>query len=150
VVLRRTVHAQLARDSWYHRGVSRTRRRALLAAFAWLVGVEVLPDIHLALHDELAPHVHDGDRVVYLDADHDDGGDDHEDSVGTHVEGALQHGAHSLAHHAVAVRPTLPSLVVPLPVDRRPTRVAIAIARDLTSIAATLPRARGPPALASA
>lgn len=45
----------------------RSRRRRALAAIAcllWLLGVEVLPNLHLATHDESAPHTHTASGLI--------------------------------------------------------------------------------------
>lgn len=42
-----------------------TRRHlAIVACLLWLAGVELLPAIHQARHDELAPHRHDNGGMV--------------------------------------------------------------------------------------
>ncbi len=37
------------------------RRLAAIASLVWLVGFEVLPNLHLAWHDRMGAHHHDGD-----------------------------------------------------------------------------------------
>ncbi|HTR49130.1 MAG TPA: hypothetical protein VMJ10_00405 [Kofleriaceae bacterium] len=142
------------------RGATRQQRRrarlALVAACLWLFGFELVPDLHLALHDYLAPHTHDGDGISFVHRHAD--GTVHRISPAKHRragDGAdiaieLEHGAHSLAHHAAAVRPTLPSLVVPVPVDRRPVLVKAVAVDELVSIPSVRAVARGPPSHAFA
>jgi len=136
----------------------RARRIYALAAIAlWLASVEVAPNLHLALHDELAPHIHVGDGIVFLVPEHRhaDGtihrGEPHHHRRGPNdaTQLQLQHGANSLAHHASAVQPTGLCHVAPLPVDRRP--IAIAAIAPSSPAAAPLLRAsaRGPPAIES-
>jgi hypothetical protein len=51
-------------------GVSRhlrgRRAYALFACVLWLVGVEVLPNLHLAFHDASAPHEHTATATVVI------------------------------------------------------------------------------------
>lgn len=125
------------------------RRRALLAlvgAILWMAGVELVPNLHLALHDSLAAHVHEGDTTVFAH------GHAHRvtqkcDRRAAEQELALrlQHGAHSLAHHGVAIKSTPPPLLAPLPIDRRAQVFAeIAIIEPASRTAPTA-QARGPP-----
>lgn len=132
----------------------RSRRSLVLAAAVlWLVGVELGPNLHLALHDHLAPHTHLGESIAFA----------HRHADGTIHRAArpnrrrtpsdlavqLEHGAHALAHHATGVVPTAPTLVVALPVDRRPTLVVAAASAPLASLPSARATARGPPAPAS-
>jgi len=140
-------------------------RLALAAVALWLTGVEVLPALHEALHDQLAPHVHTAGALVTVSF---------EDTTHRHPDGTIHfaaprarrrhpvHGGHDhqprtrdvaghaagLAHHAAAIAPAAPPILHPLPVDRRPVVVAL---RPCSAIAARpLPpaTARGPPSLA--
>jgi hypothetical protein len=43
------------------RARARQRRLAVVACLLWLLGHQVLPDLHLATHAWLAPHQHEGD-----------------------------------------------------------------------------------------
>jgi hypothetical protein len=43
------------------RARARQRRLAVAACLLWLLGHQVLPDLHLATHAWLAPHQHEGD-----------------------------------------------------------------------------------------
>jgi hypothetical protein len=136
---------------------------ALAACALWLAGVEALPALHEALHAQLAPHHHAGDAIVTVSLDdtthrHPDGtihfvtprsrsghtpsrdGQSHASDLAGHAAG--------LAHHAAALAPVPPPVTQPLPIDRRPRRVALAIAVALTSHGPPPATARGPPNLA--
>lgn len=131
-----------------------------MACALWLAGVEVLPAIHEALHDRLAPHTHVGGSIVTVSFG---------EPTHLHADGSIHyaaapsgmrtrtsrdgrpraadasHRADGLAHHAAAIAPVPPPVTRPLPIDRRPSFVIIArtlepVARD--PLAAT---ARGPP-----
>ena len=160
------------------------RRVALSLAILWIVGFEVLPWAHIALHAHLAPHHHDANGADIIDdhdalvdehgpAHHDDDDDDLDAEVDehgvpvhlaasnaaedrdaardgeAHLRAALNHGAHSLAHHGIAVPVPAPVVTTPLPVDRRP--FTLAIAEQPAWISAAIPEssARGPPAVPS-
>jgi len=175
------------------------RRVALSLAILWIVGFELVPWLHIALHGHLAPHHHDANGADILDdhdavvdehapahhdvvdhdndldaevdehapAHHDDDLDSEVDEHGVpvhlaaskaaadrdsahdgeaHLLAALAHGAHSLAHHGIAVPVPAPAVTSPLPVDRRP--ITLAIAASLVWLSAAVPEAsaRGPPA----
>jgi len=160
------------------------RRVALLLAILWIVGFELVPWLHIALHDHLAPHHHDANGADIAD-DHDAQVDEHapahhddvthddddldaevdEHGVPVHLaaskaaEGhgavpdaearlsaALAHGAHSLAHHGIAVPVPTPAITSPLPVDRRPITLAEIDQPAWLSAAIPEASARGPPA----
>ncbi|MEO8552370.1 MAG: hypothetical protein ABI678_20475, partial [Kofleriaceae bacterium] len=57
----------------------------------------------------------------------------------------LEHGAHSLAHHAAALQPAPIPVLAPLPVDRRP--LVLAEVSIVEPHSRSIPRAmaRGPP-----
>lgn len=141
-------------------GGRRTARMlALVAAVLWLAGVELVPNLHLALHDSLAAHVHDGDTTVFAPHHHADGSEHRvvmRAGHRVHARSAhdlaleLEHGAHSLAHHAAALQPAPAPLLVPMPIDRRP-RLAPEIA-IIEPSSRVVPRAmaRGPPAAVAA
>jgi len=143
-----------------HRREERRARIALALCLVWIVGFELGPWLHVALHDHLAPHHHTAFGEVVDDHDRDAEVDEHGASVhdhdraaaphtitdaDAHLLAALAHGAHSLEHHGVAVPPPAPPVLHPLPIDRRPTFVAavVAIAPLATPVARAL--ARGPP-----
>lgn len=147
----------------------RQRRRARLAVLAcllWVAGVELLPAIHEAMHDALAPHVHDAGGMMVIVSF---GEPTHRHADGTvhsadlalpapvvpHHDGRRRLGdrapAHEagLAHHAVALIASAPPPTRPLPIDLQVTQVVPASPCLLVS--ATIPEAaaRGPPANAS-
>jgi hypothetical protein len=147
---------------------------ALVACVLWLAGFEVLPWLHVAFHDELAPHIHAADgtiiRVSFTDAGgathrHADGSvhrdrDDrpigappargrHRPDRPTGPSYALDHGAGSLAHHGVAVVPAAAPLHTPLPVHVRPVVVALASTSAPIEPSVPVASARGPPAALS-
>lgn len=143
---------------------------ALVACLLWLAGVEAGPALHLAMHDRLGPHRHEGAAIVLLDAPTladdpqfrallaqlDTGAGDAEspppphrravDDAHARLAAQLAHGHGALAHHDQATRAPAIPLHAPLPIDRTPTRVAYAV--TVTPISATVPEAaaRGPPA----
>jgi hypothetical protein len=135
----------------------RARRLALAACVLWLVGIELLPNLHVALHDHLAAHRHDAGGMVvtvtYGEVAH-----VHADGTihrpgrtrPTHDKSALGQLAHGdgIAHHSVAMAPVAPPITEPLPVDRHTSFLAIAIADHLSSIDPLAATARGPPPLA--
>lgn len=143
----------------------RRRRVALSLAILWIVGFELMPWAHIALHDHLAPHHHDENGADVLDEKHDDdrdaavdehgvpvaldARDDDDDAPLTdgekHLLGVLAHGAHSFAHHGVAVPVPARVMTTPLPVDRRPMRIEIATAPAWVSAAMPEASVRGPP-----
>ncbi len=123
------------------------KRRVLLAfvgAALWFGGVEVVPNLHLALHDSLAAHVHEGDRMVF------EGTHEHRvvrtrDARRHDLALRLEHGAHSLAHHGLAMQPASPPVLAPLPVDLRPTLLPQVAIIEPRSRALVIAVARGPP-----
>ena len=133
-----------------------TRRRlALAAALLWLLGIELLPNLHVALHDDLAPHTHVAGGIVFTVTYgepihvHPDGTIHRparptrdRDAIGTH------HGDGSLAHHAAAIAPLPPPITKSLPIDRHAMIVAIATGVDLVSLDPLAASARGPPLVA--
>lgn len=154
--------------------MTRTRhrhpRRALgaLAVLLWLLGVEVLPGLHLAHHDA-DDHTHEpGGAIVRVSFDegthrHDDGSvhshaaDDepahrsaHRPSRGGPEQSSIDqapshHAATGIAHHAAALHRPPPPLVAPLHAPL-PTRWrTLAPVTSLSTIALARPTARGPP-----
>jgi hypothetical protein len=127
------------------------RRRvviALVGAVLWLGGVEVMPNLHLALHDSLAAHVHEGDTTIF------EGGHEHRIMRGRNARQhdlalRVEHGAHSLAHRGVAMQPAPPPVLAPLPVDLRPTTVPQIAIIEPHSRSLVVAVARGPPSLAA-
>ncbi|HEY1816770.1 MAG TPA: hypothetical protein VGG74_30695 [Kofleriaceae bacterium] len=137
------------------------RRIALALCVLWIVGFEVMPWMHVAMHDRIAPHYHDANGTTIYIAESDPipaGGhvhthvyprlpghhDKHDDRFARLV-GALHHGKDTLAHHGIAVPAPPPVWTQPLPVDRRPITLAAEVVlapRSLDPLAAV---ARGPP-----
>jgi hypothetical protein len=95
------------------------RRIALALCVLWIVGFEVMPWMHVAMHDRIAPHYHDANGTTIYLAESDPipaGGhvhthvyprppghhDKHDDGLARLV-GALNHGKDTLAHHGIAV-----------------------------------------------
>jgi hypothetical protein len=147
-------------------------RRALVGLFAalWVLGFELGPGLHMALHDRLARHQHG--HVHHDDSghghghgrghahghghghghghDHDRGeGDDHDRGEGERGSGGgqddPQHGEGSLAHRGVAALdppppPDLPA-VLPSAIAPRPLE-PITAARSARPLVV---RGRGPP-----
>ena len=122
----------------------------LLACILWLFGIEALPAIHLAHHDD--HHTHDASGSI-VELDHGDHHHEiatskpvHEDLAQLAIDHPVEtgHQAGGVAHHAVAllqaVSPTLPP-VTQLEARLTPARIAFSI----VSIG-TQPSARGPPA----
>jgi hypothetical protein len=132
---------------------------ALVAALLWVTGVELVPNLHLALHASLAAHTHEGDTTVFTPHHHADGSEHRvvmRAGHRVHARSAhdlaleLEHGAHALAHHAMALQPAPAPILVPLPIDRRPTLTPeIAIIEPSSRV---VPRAmaRGPPSAPAA
>ena len=130
---------------------------AIAACVLWLVGFEAMPWLHVAYHDELAPHVHTADgQIVLVTGEapahrHADGTIHRDAPVSSHRHRGstpgygLDHGSNSLAHHGVAAIPAPPLLHKPLPIDLRPTTVAIAPTGIPTQAQALAATARGPP-----
>ncbi len=152
-------------------GIHRGRRRAYLAFLAclmWVFGIEALPSLHVAMHAHIGAHRHEGGLVIPietsdpadLDAQVDEHGapltgeqappapaPDHRAARDAHARfaRALDHGHGSAAHRDLALHPPAPAMHEPLPIDRRPT--SLAIAAIATPISAPSPHAaaRGPP-----
>ncbi len=134
---------------------------AILACMLWLVGFELMPWMHVALHDQLGAHHHDASGAIIRDDvalgahHHHHGGELEVDAPPTgaahtdahaRIANALGHGQHSLAHHGVALNAPAPIITRPLPVDRHVTIVvAIASPDPITPLCAR-PKARDPPA----
>ncbi len=143
----------------------RRRRIALALCVLWLVGFELMPWMHVATHDRIAPHYHDANgATIYVVSESAIPAGAH---VHTHVypqlpakrekpdfsvsrlAGALAHGDHTLAHHGIAVPAPPPVWLTPLPVDRRPFTYARAVALEPISRDPLAAVARGPPASSS-
>jgi hypothetical protein len=142
-----------SRDMW-RRQIRRKRARLALAAIAlWLAGLEVLPNLHVALHDQLGAHTHVGDATVFVASHRHADGSIHalrrprtRAAREAHLAAALAHGQHSLAHRTAGVAPSAPPIIAPIPVDR-PTLLVAAIAESApSSRRVSRASARGPPA----
>ena len=87
------------------------RVTAIWLCLAWLLGFELGPDLHQAMHPRLAAHHHDGDRV--------DG-----PVIAVHVDGEVHHHGGVAHQHALSGGPVArPSPVGSSP-DGSPTRDA--------------------------
>jgi hypothetical protein len=145
------------------RARSARARLALAACVLWLAGVEVMPALHEALHDQLAPHRHDNGSIVTVSfADtthrHPDGsihfvapktrpaGKAPRDNR-SHATNGADH-ADGLAHHAAALAPAPPPVTQPLPIDRRPSSLVVARSIELVTRDPLAAAARGPPTAA--
>ena len=148
------------RRTWHAR---RRRALALAACVLWLLGVEVLPALHVAHHDD--DHAHVAGSIIRVVEN-----DTHQHGGVSHSHGAAElefvelsrpklptgelafsdpdagHEAAGLAHHATALlQPPLP-VVEPLPVDPNAWWI-VDEAHARSDIAlAHRPVARGPPA----
>jgi hypothetical protein len=139
------------------RPLTQRARRAALLCVLWIVGIELMPGLHEQLHGMLAPHRHDAGSIVTVSFEetthrHPDGTihyvAPHSKRIprdGNTRAGVPPHASDGLAHHMAALSPAAPPRLAPLPIDRRPTWVAIAIAADLFSIDPLAATARGPP-----
>jgi len=136
---------------------------ALTACALWLAGVEVMPALHEAMHRWLAPHRHDSGSIVTVSF---------EDTTHRHPDGSIHfvtpksraarkampddrsHAtsgpghADGLAHHAAALAPSPPPITQPLPIDRRPSSLAVVRSVELVSRDPLAATARGPPTAA--
>ena len=139
----------------------RRRSIALALCVLWVAGFELLPWLHVATHDRIAPHYHDSTgATIYVASESALPPGAH---VHTHVypqlpakrskpdysnarlAGALAHGDHALAHHGIAVPVPPPVWLAPLPIDRKPITLAREIALELRSRDPLAAVARGPP-----
>lgn len=136
--------------------MSRSHRRtiAIVACVLWLLGVEVLPALHLATHE--GDHSHERDGSIVRAGEH-----RHGDTVHSHAkpreperrrpqlaldDAPSAHVAAGIAHHALALHQPASPLLAPLAVDR-PTIPTIHAPRVAPrGIAIARPHARGPPA----
>lgn len=126
----------------------------------WLLAVEVLPNLHLAFHDDDHTHATGGMvvRVSFEAPHHHDDGVEHDHEH--HAEQRPDHGprelaidegddpaheAAGLAHRDVALQRPAPPLVVPTHIDRLVWHLASPVLARPDSIAPARPNARGPP-----
>jgi hypothetical protein len=149
---------------------ARRRRLAALACLLWILGIEVLPNAHLAMHGRLGAHRHDagesrrGDGGIVVRVHRDSTSHVHDGVVHAHGDAAAAspapdvraigapdgtpppgHGDHSLAHRRAALAAPPPVIDAPLPVDHRPQPATYTVA--LLTAAAPPPdaAARSPP-----
>jgi hypothetical protein len=143
----------------------RRRQIAIVAAFLWLLGIEVLPNVHLGTHDGHHTHAVDGTiivaRVDHADADaelerlhqlaHQQAGTKclhrskpQRDQLAYHAP-TSGHAANGIAHRATALLDPPPPLTTPATTPE-PDAWLHAEPHARPSIAhATRPNARGPP-----
>lgn len=145
------------------RGLTRRRRAlAALALLLWLLGVEVLPNVHLASHGDGTAHDHTpAGMIVTVSFDtaphaHDDG------VVHTHAEPTAEdarayppmtsldvprhgHTAAGLAHRLLALHEAPPPVLAPIAVDRVATDIVHETRGRATLDVALTSSARGPP-----
>jgi hypothetical protein len=118
---------------------------ALVACIAWLVGVEGLPALHLAHHDDHHTHDASGTVIDHGDHAHADVADHDRDGSQLAIDHPVTpgHDAAGLAHHAVALHASVPPVIAP--VTRAQTRCDFALAPRQHRAASATPAARGPP-----
>jgi hypothetical protein len=155
------------RGSYRQRTTRRRSTLAVIAALLWVAGLELLPNLHLAIHDELAPHHHGAApatggglvvTVTYGGHRHEDGSwhADEDDRAGDPLaargdhdaagrDGDPGHGAGSLAHRTLALHTPPPVVTAPLPVTRAISWIEPASDDAPRSPAAPTAVARGPP-----
>jgi hypothetical protein len=126
------------------RGSRQRRTLAIFAAFLWLLGIEALPDLHLATHHH--DHTHAADGSIVAD-DHDEA--EHEDEHGPsqlafdHLP--HHHAASGIAHHATALHQPPPPLLAPIAAPTATTFLHAAPTTRTSIASASRPVARGPP-----
>lgn len=128
------------------------RRLALACCVLWFVGLELLPNLHLAFHDRVGDHVHTADGIVFtvtygeVAHVHADGTVHRPGKARPNRDGVHKvHDDGGLAHHAAWLVPAAPPIDRPLPIVRRPLYATVqheVLLRSLDPLAAT---ARGPP-----
>lgn len=153
----------------------RTRARIAIALCAlWVASFEVLPWLHVALHDHAGAHTHDAAgtivRVSFTSSHgHPDDDDvdaqvdeaaahergyhvvaDHAkprapDDDNTRIAAALAHGRHSLAHHGIALPLPAPAIESPLPIDRMALALEVVAVLAPRSLDPLAAACRGPP-----
>jgi hypothetical protein len=116
--------------------VGARKAAALVAAAAWLLGVEIAPAVHVARHGDLAPHTHRHGAARHAHAARPELEETEPDA---------DHGEGSLEHHGVAV--LAPAAVVPPIPSAHAVRISIAQLEPSSPALASRerPTARGPP-----
>src|SRR5215467_2503359 len=134
------------RGSMSARG-TRRRRIALATAVAWVLAFEVMPWLHVALHDQIGHHHHDASGAIVADDQVDEPDDHHHErkpiDAAAHLARSLDHGRHSAAHHDLASLPAPIVITSPLPIDRRPLTVAEIVSIEPISFSPGRAVARG-------
>jgi len=146
----------------------RRRAFAIVTCLLWLVGIEILPNLHLATHDDTT-HTHGPTGMIVTVSfgapahAHDDGSIHSHDAADHAADLTRQadrerhrdqlaldnpvstHAAGGLAHHALALHSPPPPLLAPLPVVRLvSSQIALPAGRVGIAFVATAD-ARGPP-----
>jgi len=140
--------------------IRQRRTFAVTACLLWLLGVEVLPNLHLASHDDHHTHAADGtivhvsfgehshahaDGTVHADHDH-DRTQRHETNDQLAIDAPSGHAAAGIAHHAIALHDPPPPVLAPIAIDRLTWQIEHAPTDHLVATTALRPSARGPPA----
>lgn len=138
------------------------RQIAILAAFLWLLGVEVLPGLHLGTHDRHHTHAVDGTIVTHAEDDaeaelerlhqlaHRQAGTKclHRKPPANRLAyhaAAGGHAAAGIAHHATALHAPPPPITQPITSPCAETWLHAAPNARLSIAHAARPSARGPP-----
>lgn len=121
-----------------------TRRRsfAISAVLLWLLGVEVLPSIHLATHTHDHTHAADG-TMIFEHHELDDDHDGPSQLAFDHVPHG--HAAAGIAHHATALHQPPPPILTPVTAPIAETWTHAAPTARVSIAHASRPTARGPP-----
>jgi hypothetical protein len=155
---------------FHHRRDVRRRRLASVALLLWLLGLEILPNVHLSQHAGSALHVHDASGIVVrvMLGDPESMPHRHRDGqvhastmsatavstslpstqrVKKHSDVGLEHGAGSLAHRQLVIACAPPALPVVVRCQLRDVELAVEVRPSLLSMDALAPKSRGPPTL---
>jgi hypothetical protein len=138
------------------------RQIAIVAALLWLLGVEVLPGVHLGTHDQHHTHAVDGTIIVHADAAeaelerlhqraHRQAGTKclhrskpRRDQLAFHAPTG-GHAANGIAHHATALLDPPPPITTPATTPEADTWQHAEPNARISIAHATRPSARGPP-----
>ena len=132
---------------------SRHRRRAIAicGVLLWLLGIEVLPNLHLAFHADDHTHEPDGTIVAHGHPHHGEDADHHHArSDGDEPQLAFDHvpsghAAAGIAHRATALRQPPPPVVAPVATPHAELWLHAQPRARIASAAHARPTARGPP-----